>query len=182
MVNVIVDNTINRDYRETNLELARENSELRQQLGHLINENNELKTQLAESISIRYKYNKIVNVVLDRHSLDLTHTIDENHANTCSPPGLDVISEREETYDDSLDLPEVTSVPPLRLHPEQPPQTPSIFRCLDSICNEDMLQSTPVQTTKNDMEEKPRGKKRQQPAKRTQAAAHSYNLRKRTKT
>lgn len=158
-----VDNTFDEcDHRETNHQLARELSEVRQQMSNLINElhrrdaelyelkreNIDLKRQVHDSNSVKRKYNLIVNIVYDqdessRQPLCLPgpsngelESLDNSDDKT--PRILDRISERSEenSYSDSLDPPEVTAVTPLKSRVEIP-QTPSVFNCLDTLRKND---------------------------------------------
>lgn len=232
MVNVVDRSFNNHGYRETNLQLARENGELRQQLSNAIAEDarkteeihrkdvqlNNLRTQINELLDIKERYNSIISYVLSKASyenlqlalegqskknqdeiLAITHSTsiqksssttfslsdahnesqsdsittlqNAQHATSAESPDeeiddsivegadsestcsaqylLDRISEDSEeeqnstiktsdrSYSDSLDLPNVTSVPPLRLIPDRTPVTPSVFNCLDTIHKSD---------------------------------------------
>lgn len=83
MVNVVDESLITaHGYRETNLQLAKENNELKQQLSQVINDNatrseqiyrkdveiNNLKQQLNELSAIKQKYDSIVDIVLNKAS------------------------------------------------------------------------------------------------------------------
>lgn len=100
MVNVVDESLVTaHGYRETNIQLAKENNELKQQLSQAINDNanrgeqiyrkdveiNSLKQQLNELAAIKQKYDSIVNIVLDKAgqvavaSINREQSIQEQH-------------------------------------------------------------------------------------------------------
>lgn len=255
MVNIVNNHSLELGYRETNLQLARENEELKQQLSQAHNEIMNYKEEtMKKNVEIHRlniienKYNHVVEVVLDLYEKEGSRLTpipfplprgnerrsaalsiagsgsDEDEStqskDTLPAPILDRISERLEedeqesastlrdSYSDSLDPREVTSVPPINMSPERTPHTPSVFNILDTLkrsnestetlkdttnfhspiqringtaknnINQDMFHSTPVQDREN------LKNKKKLPAKRAitqNPEPHRYNLRKRSK-
>lgn len=184
-------------YRELNQQLARENGELRQQLSQALRENDQhvaqiiqLHAQLREMDSIKHKYDLILDVITSKEPQPTFETPQKSIESLDTSPtigGLERISEHSETYNDSLDPPDVTSVPPLNLQPERNLGTPSIFNCLDESSpkrhNQDMFQSTPVQKRvplkqKENLEVE---KKQPKQAAKRELEQPRYNLRKRNR-
>lgn len=90
---------------------------------------------------------KLTNV-LER----ISERSEEDGASSLSPSHLRSPSRSNTPANDSLDPPNVTSVPPLQ--PERTMHTPSIWNCLDpldsiNLSNNDMFHSTPVHSQKN---------------------------------
>lgn len=212
------------NYRETNIQLAKENSELRlalsEAISHVASNKEEIHRKDVELIKlktdlevIRKKYDSIVSIVLDNElpcsqrlaiegpppQQDPSHhqTINRenvtNVSNHNQTHSMGRISERTEeestslnsTYYDSLDPPEVTSVPPIN-QSERLDHTPSIWKILDNTLPQQrsiyMFESTPIKDHHKTLD---KDKKRRTTEKRPIVPDNPdpprYNLRKRNR-
>lgn len=209
MVNIVNTSFNEGAYRETNLQLAKENNELKQEVSELRLQLSRKDLQLLELAHKTYelglvasKYKRIASIVFDKRTsinlpsdngsvpLPLPQPIDNSEPNVASVDYIAVspdhseldnltsesgsesnestlsahstgfklarISEKSEepssnhqSYSDSLEPPEVTSMPPLSVHPEKPPQTPSIFNCLDTLRQNESVEATQPEQDKS---------------------------------
>lgn len=138
-------------YRGLNFELAKENNELKQRLARVMYENNSMSECLLQKNERISLLESTLRTIAKKASSKISPKDPPNRSrsairrrNTSAnqvSPSLERISESAEedqlapAYDDSLEPPEVTSVPPID-NIGRVVHTPSVWHCLDSIEDE----------------------------------------------